>query len=309
MLDARDFLDHYTMRCMDDPFDRDTNKEGYVNLGTSVSAICEDVILKRVNEPGLFQFGAKEQHYFPMWGIPELREALASFLSRHLAPDLPVLSQNVLVVNGGVAAMEVLACCLLDPGDVVLTPSPCYARIFVNFSERFKVNVVDVLLRDKNEISIGAATTFDLNADILEATIMEQKAAGRTLKAFFLVNPNNPLGEVYSSQLVLQLMEVCHRNGLHFISDEAYALSVYEQQTPFQSVLNLSPLPDPQKTHVIWSFSKDMNLAGMRIGALITHNDSLLRVVKNTSMYTAVPAIVQKAAARLLNDTADTRIH
>jgi hypothetical protein len=64
------------------------------------------------------------------------------------------------------------------------------------------------------QISIGAATTFDLNADILEATIMEQKAAGRTLKAFFLVNPNNPLGEVYSSQLVLQLMEVCHRSAL-----------------------------------------------------------------------------------------------
>jgi len=46
-----------------------------------------------------------------------------------------------------------------------------------------------------------------------------------------------------------------------------------------------------------------MNLAGIRIGALITRNDSLLRVVKNTSMYTAVPAIVQKAAAKLLNDT------
>jgi hypothetical protein len=48
---------------------------------------------------------------------------------------------------------------------------------------------------------------------------------------------------------------------------------------------------------------QDMNLAGIRIGALITRNDSLLRVVKNTSMYTAVPAVVQKAAAKLLNDT------
>jgi len=55
----------------------------------------EDVILKRVNEPGLFQFSSKEQHYFPMWGIPEFREALASFLTRHLAPDLPVLQENV----------------------------------------------------------------------------------------------------------------------------------------------------------------------------------------------------------------------
>ena len=69
--------------------------QGYVNLGTSVSALCEDIILKRVNETGLFQFGPKEQHYFPMWGIPELREALASFLTRHLAPDLPVLPENV----------------------------------------------------------------------------------------------------------------------------------------------------------------------------------------------------------------------
>jgi aspartate/methionine/tyrosine aminotransferase len=45
-----------------------------------------------------------------------------------------------------------------------------------------------------------------------------------------------------------------------------------------------------------------MNLAGLRIGAIITQNKNLLCVVKNTSMYTAVPAIVQKAAASLLSD-------
>ncbi|KDR08258.1 1-aminocyclopropane-1-carboxylate synthase-like protein 1 [Zootermopsis nevadensis] len=45
-----------------------------------------------------------------------------------------------------------------------------------------------------------------------------------------------------------------------------------------------------------------MNLAGIRIGAVITQNKDLLHVVKNTSMYTAVPAIVQKAATKLLND-------
>lgn len=67
---------------------------------------------------------------------------------------------QVLVVNGGVAAMEVLACCLLDPGDVLLTPSPCYSRIFVNFSERFKVSVVDVLLRDTKEVSSGLQKHF-----------------------------------------------------------------------------------------------------------------------------------------------------
>jgi hypothetical protein len=69
--------------------------QGYVNLGTSVSALCDDVILKRVNEPCLFKFDSKEQHYFPMWGIPEFREAIASCLTRHLAPNSPVLPENV----------------------------------------------------------------------------------------------------------------------------------------------------------------------------------------------------------------------
>lgn len=64
------------------------------------------------------------------------------------------------------------------------------------------------------QICTGTASTFELNVDVLEATIMEQRALGRAVKAFFLVNPNNPLGEVYSSQLVLQLMEVCHRSAL-----------------------------------------------------------------------------------------------
>ncbi|XP_069678877.1 probable inactive 1-aminocyclopropane-1-carboxylate synthase-like protein 2 [Periplaneta americana] len=303
MLNKRDFLDHYTMMCLHDPYHKENNKMGYVNLGTSVSALCEDLILKRLNQSDLFQFGLKAQHYYPMWGIPELREAIANCLTRHLAADRPVLPENVLVVNGGVAAMEVLACCLLDPGDVLLTPSPCYTRIFVNFSERFNVHVEDVLLRDESKMSSGEAPTFELNAEILETTIMEQKAAGRKVKAFFLVNPSNPLGEVYSPELVLQLMEVCQRYGLHFISDEAYAMSVYEPQKIFHSILSLRPLPNQQKTHVIWSFSKDLTLAGMRIGAIITWNRELLNVVRNTSMYTAVPAIVQQAAARLLNDS------
>ena len=44
---------------------------------------------------------------------------------------------------------------------------------------------------------------------------------------------------------------------MHFISDEAYGMSVYDSNRKFQSVLSLySKLPDPQKTHVIWAFSK-----------------------------------------------------
>jgi aspartate/methionine/tyrosine aminotransferase len=63
------------------------------------------------------------------------------------------------------------------------------------------------------QIRAGATSAFELTGDLLETAIMEQKATGRAVKAFYLVNPNNPLGEVYSPQLVLQLIEVCHRSG------------------------------------------------------------------------------------------------
>ena len=53
-------------------------------------------------------------------------------------------------MNGGTAAMEALACYIFDAGDVLLTPSPCYTRIFRNFNERFQVEVVDLFLRQKN---------------------------------------------------------------------------------------------------------------------------------------------------------------
>ena len=53
------------------------------------------------------------------------------------------------MVNGGTAAMEILACNLFDPDDVIITPSPCYTRIFNNFNERFKVEAIDLLLREK----------------------------------------------------------------------------------------------------------------------------------------------------------------
>ena len=62
-----------------------------------MSSLCEDIVLEKVNEPGLFQFTSKEQHYFPMWGIPECRKAIASCLSRHLSPNMLLHEDNVSV--------------------------------------------------------------------------------------------------------------------------------------------------------------------------------------------------------------------
>ena len=64
---------------------------------------------------------------------------------------------------------------------------------------------------------------------------------GKKVKGFIFCNPNNPLGEVYSLDLTIQLMKVCAKYEVHFIVDEIYALSIHNQncKDSFQSVLTI----------------------------------------------------------------------
>ena len=69
---------------------------------------------------------------------------------------------------------------------------------------------------------------------MLDDYIIEVKAKGRQVKAFIYCNPNNPLGDIYGEQTTLDLMRVCKKHQIHFISDEIYALSVYDQSHTFR---------------------------------------------------------------------------
>lgn len=71
------------------------------------------------------------------------------------------------------------------------------------------------------------------------------------------------LGRCYSEEVIREYMRFCSRNGLHLISDEIYALSVWDNPclpdaTPFTSVLsiNLEEVIDPSMVHVVWGLSK-----------------------------------------------------
>ena len=75
---------------------------------------------------------------------------------------------------------------------------------------------------------------------MLEEAIVSQGKLGKKVRAFLYCNPNNPLGAVYSRELTMELMKVCARHQIHFISDEIYALSHFapdSQQDQFHSVL------------------------------------------------------------------------
>ena len=82
---------------------------------------------------------------------------------------------------------------------------------------------------------------FSLSGALLEEAILAQGRLGKKVRGFLYCNPNNPLGSVYSRELTLELMKVCARYQIHFISDEIYALSHFapdSQENQFQSVLS-----------------------------------------------------------------------
>ena len=93
---------------------------------------------------------------------------------------------------------------------------------------------------------------FVLSGKLLEDAIISQGKLGKKVRAFLYCNPNNPTGAVYSKELTMELMRVCAKYQIHFISDEIYALSHFapeREEEPFHSVLSFSPEEVPHSTH------------------------------------------------------------
>ncbi|XP_028916395.1 uncharacterized protein LOC100079242 isoform X3 [Ornithorhynchus anatinus] len=125
---------------------------------------------------------------------------------------------------------------------------------------------------------------------------------GVTVKGLILLNPQNPLGDIYSPGEMLEFLEFAKRHELHVIVDEIYMLSVFDESTSFHSVLGMDRLPDPQRTHVMWGTSKDFAVSGIRFGTLYTENQDVANAVASFCYFHGICGIVQYQMAQLLRD-------
>ena len=154
-------------------------------------------------------------------------------------------------------------------------------------------------------------SNFHLTPEILEEEILKQHILGNHVKGFIFCNPNNPLGVVFSKELMLSLMRVCAKYNVHFISDEIYGLSVFDPTAKFDSILSipkekvraeqrqqnlifLPKIPDPERTHFLWGLSKDFSLAGLRIGFIHSYNTDLMKCLDGMKFYTSVSVHIQE---------------
>jgi len=184
--------------------------------------------------------------YMSNSGYEEVRQEIAAFHREN--SSLPFTGSHIIMTVGSAGAINVTLKALLDPGDEVIVLSP----FFVEFMFYIENHGGVMKLVETRE-------DFHLDVDAVEKAITERT------KAIILNSPNNPTGVVYREDEIKELAALLEKKRnegqrIFIISDEAYRKIVYDDIT-LPDVFNLYG-----DTIAVFSHSKDLGLAGERIG-------------------------------------------
>jgi len=232
--------------------------------------------------------------YMPNAGLPEVRKSVADYLSKKSSPSFT--PDDILMTVGAGGGLNVVFKTILDPGDEILFLTPFFAEY------SFYVD-------NHQGIPRLVPTKQDFSPDLegIEAAITEKT------KAVLINSPNNPTGKVYSETdlkglaFILEDMSRKHDRPIYLISDEPYRKIVYDGMA-VPSVFDAYG-----ETLVVTSFSKDLSLAGERIGYIAVHPDLSDRAAVLDGMtlcnrilgYVNAPAFIQRAVSLLLETSVD----
>ncbi|KAH6959123.1 pyridoxal phosphate-dependent transferase [Fusarium avenaceum] len=264
----------YALRATYDP---EHNPSGLISFGLAENALVTKEVKEFVDKNVTIStedFLYRGSHA----GGPRFPRALAVHLNEYLHPHFPITPDMVQCVGAATAMHDILAWAVADPGDAVLASRPIYGRFEVDFGNKSQVSVV--YSNNKTEEAF-----HDDIVEKFEDALLRYQKAGVHIKMVLIVNPNNPLGRCYPRSTLIKIMKFCQKHRLHLFSDEIYACSVFETDelaVPFTSILSIDStnLLDPGLLHVIYGLSKDFGAAGLRLGAIITRSQPVLRAIE-----------------------------
>jgi aspartate aminotransferase len=185
-------------------------------------------------------------HYGPTLGLPELREAIAAYLSD--SRQISVGLRNISVVPGGKPIIFFLMLALLEPGDEVIYPDPGFP-IYQSMVEFLNAKPVPIPLVESRAFS------FDLDR-------LRDSLTDRT-KLLILNSPQNPTGGSIPKEDLMVIADLVRDRDLIVLSDEIYSRLYYGDEPPF----SIASLPGMlEKTIILDGFSKTYAMTGWRIG-------------------------------------------
>ena len=257
-----------------------------------IVATMKDVISLGIGEPdfvtpdhiiqaGIRSLQSGETHYTSNAGLIELRRAVSGYMQKHYNVEYDPTTDVVISV-GVSEALYLAMTALLDPGDEVIVPTPC----FVSYQ-------AEVILAGGVAVELP---TYAEDGFLPRSADIRAAITPRT-KAMLIGYPNNPTGAVATRHNLLEIAKIAEEFDLVVVSDELYDQLVYGvPHVCFAGLPNMK-----ERTIVLGGFSKNYAMTGWRAGFAVGPTEfiqGLVRVHQYTIM--SAPTMSQVAALEAL---------
>ena len=262
-----------------------------------LAAEMDDVISLGVGEPdfktpwairqaGITSLERGRTHYSPNAGFKELKEEICRYLERRMG--LSYTPDETMVTVGGSEGIDMLIRAIVNPGDEVLIPEPCYVS-YDPIARLSGAKVVPIRTRFEDD--------FRLTAKALREAITEKS------KLLIFPFPNNPTGGIMRREDLEEIAEVLRETNIFVLSDEIYAELTYggEKHVSIAAIDGMR-----ERTVVINGFSKTYAMTGWRLGYAVGPKPIIQQMTKiHQFAIMCAPTTSQLAAVEALRSCDD----
>ncbi len=233
-----------------------------------------------IREEGIYSLEKGKTFYTSNAGLAELRREISRYLTRRFR--LTYGPEEVLVTVGGSEAIDIGFRAMLDPGDEVIIPEPCFVSYFPCVKMAGAVPV-RLPLEEKDQ--------FKLTKEKLLSVLTDRT------KVVVLPFPNNPTGAIMTAEELQIIADIIKERDLFVLSDEIYSELSYQGDH-----VSIASLPGmAERTIVINGFSKSYAMTGWRLGYVAGPETIIKQMLKihqyvimcapTTSQYAAIEAL------------------
>lgn len=220
----------------------------------------------------------RASYYTPSGGIPELKQAIVSYVEREY--QLRYQPKQVIVTDGAKYALYLLFQAILNVGDEVIIPVPYW----VSYGEQVK-------LAEGKPVFVSSTQEQSFKVSVAQ---LETVRTDKT-KAIILNSPSNPTGVIYTEEELRQISEWAVAHNILIIADDIYGRLVYNGHR-FTPIATISEAIR-QQTIIINGVSKTYAMTGWRIGFAVGDEKIIQAMTQLASQSTSNPVAVSQYAA------------
>ena len=261
-------------------FDLVAEKKGVISLGVGEPDFDTPW---HIRDEGIYAFEKGRTFYTSNSGLKELRIEICNYLNRKFNLTYDPLTETLVTV-GGSEAIDLAFRALINDGDEVIIPEPCY----VSYKPcAILANAKPVV------IDLKAENDFRLTAKELKDAITDKT------KILVLAFPNNPTGAIMERKDLEEIAKLVIEKDIYVVSDEIYAELTYKGK--HTSIAEIEGMRD--RTVLINGFSKAYAMTGWRLGYACGPKEILKQMTKiHQFAIMCAPTVSQYAAVEALKN-------